>query len=98
MFLHFRSIQRQGRDINLPEGVGSVHGEHYHHQHDDQGEEEGRGVEPEPPGLEILTEVQRSGAVEALRKGPDEAEASRNRNHLDQDTDLCGGVGGHSVR
>ena len=84
--------------MDLPEAMGSVHGEHYDHQDDVEGEEEGRGVKPEPPGLEILTEVQRFGAVEALRKDPDQAEASNHRNHLDQDTDLCGGVGGHGVR
>ena len=77
--------------------MSSVHGEGDDPQDDEEGQDEGEGVDVEPPGLEVIAELQRPGVEPAIRKHPDKDEASQHRESLDQGTDLGGGVGVHVV-
>ena len=77
--------------------MGSVHGEADDPQDDDKCEDEGQAVDVEHGGMEILTELQRIGAKAALRKDPDQDEASYHRKDLEPDTNQGCCVGGHGV-
>ena len=78
--------------------MSSVHGEGDDPQDNDQGQDEGEAVDVEPPGLEVLTELQGPGTKPAIREHPDHDEASQHRESLYYNTDLGGSVSVHCVR